>query len=312
MMINSIVIGLFLLLMGCGQGDHQTYQGYVEGDNIYIASPNAGILDALAVHKGQYVKKGQLLFRLDADPQALVVEEAQANLKQAEYTLTDIKKPRRTPEIEAIKAQMAQIDARIQLSQIRVDRDSSLYKKKAIDKDSLDAAISVLTEQKNAKQELEENLKLALLGHRDEQILAQQALISAMKAKLAQAKWELDQKSRQAPADGIIFDTYYRQGEFVGAQQPVLSLLTPDNVHVEFFVPVEDLQKLRLGQKLSFKCFTCDDSETAIIDYISPEAQYVPPLVYSTENRDKIVFRIRAKLPDFNEYKPGEPVLVTR
>ncbi|WP_019215981.1 HlyD family secretion protein, partial [Legionella tunisiensis] len=113
-----------------------------------------------------------------------------------------------------------------------------------------------------------------------------------------------------APNDGYIFDTYYREGEFVGSQQAILSLLPPNNVHIEFFVPVEALTQLRRGQEISFLCDGCMKTSQATINYISPEAQYIPPLVYSRDNNDKLVFRIKAKLRYPDEFKPGQPVSV--
>ena len=120
----------------------------------------------------------------------------------------------------------------------------------------------------------------------------------------------MDQKSLYAPDKGIIFDVYYEEGEFVGAQKPLISLLTPNNVHVEFFVPVDNLALIKLGQKITISCFGCPHSTEASISFISPEAQFMPPLVYTRENSDKLVFRIQALFTKPNEYKVGQPVTV--
>ncbi|KTD08290.1 HlyD family secretion protein [Legionella jamestowniensis] len=301
---------ILTLLVGCGDSSQRRFQGYVEGENIYLASPNSGILKQLFAHRGDHVTKGQLLFQLDEDPQALVVKQSEADLIQAQKTLNDLEQPRRIPEIEAIKAQIEQTDARLKLAEIRVRRMEMLYAKQAVDKDSVDAAIAHYKEQQQLKAQYESNLQLARLGSRNEQIKAQQAQVISLEAKLKEAQWQLAQKRMYAPAEGYIFDTYYRVGEFVGSQQAVLSLLPPENVRIQFFAPVEVLPQLKRGQKIEFICFGCSQSSTAIVDYISPEAEFIPPLVFSRENEDKLVFRIKARIVQPDKFKPGEPVTV--
>ncbi|MGQ3892757.1 HlyD family secretion protein [Legionella sp. CNM-4043-24] len=307
------VLPLILLITcvsACDNGDTSAFQGYVEGENIYMASPYSGTLINLAVTRGQSVKKGQLLFRLDPEPEQLRVKQAQSDVDRALHVVNDLKNPRRSPEIDQIKAQIEQVNARISLAQIRVSRNQELYARKAVDKDSLDAAISNLEDQQKLKAQYEASLHLAEMGSREEQIYAQEAELMLLKEKQKDAAWQLAQKTVYAPGDGIIFDTYFLEGEFVAAQQAVLSLLTPGNVRIEFFVPVDTLPQLTIGQKITFLCEGCTKRDEASISYISPEAQYIPPLVYSRDNNQKLVYRIKARLYSFNQYKPGQPVMV--
>lgn len=299
-----------IALAGCGAVEEHHYQGYVEGENVYLASPYSGVLKTLYVQRGQQVEKGQLLFSLDADPQALIVKQSEADLLQAEKVLNDLKQPRRTPEIAAIKAQIAQTDAELKLAAIRVRRVEQLWVKQAIDKDSVDAAHAHYKEQEQLKEQYQSNLELANLGSRAEQIKAQEAQLILLTEKLNEAKWELNQKTIKASDTGFIFDTYYREGEFVASQQAVLSLLPPKNIRIEFFVPVWQLPNLHVKQTINFECEGCSKNNQALIDYISPEAQYIPPLVYSRDNQDKLVFRIKALIKNPEKFKPGQPVSV--
>lgn len=305
-----LIFVLILLIAACSGEQHQQFAGYVEGENIYLASPFYGVLKKLAVHRGQQVKKGELLFNLDNNPQIINLEQVKAELEQANSTLADLKKPRRTPEIKAIQAQIDQTNAQIKLADIRVSRYQKLYSKQATDKDSLDAALATLQQQQDLKSQYESNLALAQLGSRDDQIIAQQKHIDALTARYNEAQWELAQKTLYAPASGVIFDTYYREGEFVAAQQSVLSILTPDNIRIEFFVPLEFLAKIKVGQKISFDCDGCAENNSAVIRYVSPDAEYLPPLVYSSDNDSKLVFRIKAHIDNPSAFKPGQPVTV--
>ncbi len=306
-----LFIILFLTVaFSCSQEEPQQYQGYVEGENIYLASPYAGILEKLVVQRGETVRQGQLLFSLDPNPQFLLLQQDEATLLEAQKVLKDLIQPRRSSEISAIRAQIEQVDAQVKLASIRVDRMRELFTRQAVSKDTLDAALAFFQEQKKIKEQYQSNLELAQLGSRVEQIKAQQARVEAFRAKLSERRWQLNQKTIRAPAAGIIFDTYYKSGEFVANQQAVLSLLTPDNVRLEFFVPAKVLANLNIGQNIAFNCEGCLQNSKATISYISPEAEYLPPLVYSRENSEKLVFRIQARLSEPEKFKPGQPLTV--
>jgi HlyD family secretion protein len=298
------------LLSSCHKAHHHSYQGYVEGENLYLASPYSGDLVETFVKRGQRVKKGQLLFRLDDNPQLLDVKQDQALLMQAKKVLADLSKPRRLPEVNAIIAQIAQVDAQINLAALRVKRNQELVKKSALDQDSLDASVERFNELKYLKIQTEENLKLAKEGSRPDQIKAQKALVYSLLARVNNDKWKLSQKSIYAPADGVIFDTYFLKGEWVDSSQPIASLLEPNNIRIEFFVPVKELASVHVNQTITFDCDGCTKENKARISYISPEAEYIPPLVYSRENNDKLVFRIKAALNHPEQFKPGQPVIV--
>lgn len=316
-MIASMNIKILTLLVtimsltSCGNSDQHRYQGYVEGDNIYLAAPYSGALIKSCVHRGQNVKKGELLFQLDPDPQSLQVNETAAALKQVEQVYMDLQEPRRPAEIAAIQAQIGQASSQARLAAVRMKRNQTLFDKHVLDKDTLDASRERHQELLYLKAQFEANLKLAQEGSRPAQIKAQEAQIALVKSKMNQTQWQLTQKSVYAPAAGVIFDTYFFPGEFVGIQQPIAALLTPDNIHISFFVPASALPGIRVDQQITFGCDGCAENNVAIISYISPEAEYVPPLVYSRDNRDKLVFRVKAAISDSMKFKPGQPVIVT-
>lgn len=306
-----ILVFIFVQLVACGKNDHHSVQGYVEGEQIFLASPYNGSLEQLNVVRGQHVSKGELLFKLDSNPQSMNIDQVEGELSQAQNTLADLQKPRRAPEILAIEAQIEQAKSNVALAEVRVARFQKLYDKQASDKDTLDAAKANLEHEKQIQNQYEANLELAKLGGREDQIKAQKAQINSLSAKLKLAKWELAQKTVIAPSNGVIFDTYFRKGEFVGSQQPVVSLLAPENIRIEFFVPLNVAPQIHVGQKIQFTCEGCAANNSGIITYISPDAEFVPPLVYSRENYEKLVFRIKAQIANPQSFKPGQPVEVT-
>lgn len=133
--------------------------------------------------------------------------------------------------------------------------------------------------------------------------------LNQAKAQLSQIQWAYDQKTKIAPASGFVFNTYFRLGENVPANRPVLSILTPDNIKVLFYVPEPLLSKIKLRQTIYFNCDGCKKT-TATISYISPEAEYTPPVIYSKDSRQKLVYLIRADIPlnIAQNFHPGQPV----
>ena len=306
-----IVLYLAPALIGCHSNTHEKqYIGYVEAQNTYLAAPYSGTLDTLAIGRGEAVKKGQFLLQLDRNPQAIILEKNAADIAQAQHILQDLINPRRPEEINAIMAQIAQVEAHITLAQLRVTRYQKLFKQNAASKDVLDTTLENLNQQQKLKDQYQANLNLAKHGARDEQIQAQRKQVESLMILQKEMQWELAQKRIVAPDGGIIFDTYFTRGEFVKAGQPVLSLLSPQNLFAVFFVPAQVLGNLKKGQRITLKKAGQGSSKAATIDYISPEAEYLPPLVYSRDNYDKLVFRIKARISDFHDFQPGMPLVV--
>ena len=139
---------------------------------------------------------------------------------------------------------------------------------------------------------------------------ADAAQVASQQAALDKAKWSFDQKQQFAPADALVHDTLYRQGEWVAAGNPVVVLLPPENLKVRFFVPQEVLPKIKTGETVSVSFDGAAKNYSATVNYISTQAEYTPPVIYSRENRAKLVFMIEAKFSpaDAADVRPGQPV----
>lgn len=135
------------------------------------------------------------------------------------------------------------------------------------------------------------------------------ARLEAAKQALIQLEKKLADAAPKAPTAGLIEDTFFRPGEFVTAGQPVLSLLPPENIKARFFVPQAEVPHLKVGQAVTLTCDGCAQPIAATINYISAEAEYTPPVIYSVGSRDKLMFMLEAKPNQFAEYlRPGLPV----
>jgi HlyD family secretion protein len=153
-------------------------------------------------------------------------------------------------------------------------------------------------------------LETARLGARDDVVTAGEANVRALEATVARARWQSEQKSQSAPTAGVVFDTIYRQGEWVEAGRPVIALLPPQNVKVRAFVPETSVGKLRQGQEVTVHVDGVANPFKGTISFISPQAEYTPPVIYSDANRAKLVFMIEAVFsPEAAaQLHPGQPV----
>lgn len=308
----GILLCFCLWLTGCQRQDNNLQQGYIEAELTYLASPISGTLERLTVQRGDTVTQGQPLFALDQQPQAASYQQAQANLQHAQETLSDLEAGQRATILEAIQAQITQAKAQAELTKLQLNRYQQLYAQHAIDKNTLDEIVASHQQATGLLKQYQANLAENKLGSRQQLIAAQKALVASADAQLKQAQWEVQQKTLSAPANAIVFDTYYQSAEFVPQGSPVLSLLLPDSVRVIFYVPEPLLAKIKIGQVVTLHCDNCTATYQAKIDYISPSAEYTPPLIYSEQNNSKLVFAVKAALMGnaVQNLHPGQPVSV--
>lgn len=301
-----------VLLVGCSRHDENTYQGYVEGEYVYLGSSQAGKLTQLQVTRGQTVKADAPLFALDVVDETAALQQAQEQLAAARSQLADIQTGKRVPEVNVNRAQLAQAAANARKAALQLTRDEAQYSAGGVSKAQLDDSRANADATSAQVRELTNQVQVARLPGRSQQISAQQAQVAAAEAVVAQAQWKLDQKRVNAPADGLIYDTLYRNGEWVPAGSPVVQMLPPQNIKVRFFVPETLVGALTPGREVIMHCDGCAADVPAKITYVSNNAEYTPPVIYSNESRAKLVYMIEAhpSVADATKLHPGQPVTV--
>lgn len=302
-----------LLISACAHRQANTYQGYVEGRFVYVASPQSGRLEQLSVARGQTIPSGQPLFALDREPEASELRQAQQLLHSAQSRLADLQTGKRPAEVDVTRAQLAQ--ARTQQNQANAILASyqAQYRAGGIPKTDLITAQAAADSSTARVHEIEATLAVDALPAREQQIKAQQNQVAADRASLADAEWRLQQKEIASPRQGLVFDTLYRVGEWVSAGNPVIELLPPENIELRFFVPEPVMGALRVGQNVTVHCDGCSANVPASITYISPQCEYTPPVLYSNQNRAKLVFMVVARPPldKATMLHPGQPIEVS-
>jgi HlyD family secretion protein len=135
-----------------------------------------------------------------------------------------------------------------------------------------------------------------------------EAIIRTETARLNAARARLTRRKLASPVNGSVQEIYYRPGEVVSAGRPVVSLLPPNNIKIRFFVPETVLPKISLGQSVEIHCDGCKTDVPARVTYISRSSEFTPPVIYSLEERSKLVYLIEARTEATGELRVGQPV----
>jgi HlyD family secretion protein len=138
-----------------------------------------------------------------------------------------------------------------------------------------------------------------------------EAALRQAKANLEWAQTRLARRNAHSPGDGTIEQIYYRPGETVPAGRPVVALLPPGNLKIRFFAPQAVLPELKYGNVVGISCDGCEKGLTAKISFIARSAEFTPPVIYSVEERAKLVFLIEARPERPEKFRVGQPVTVT-
>jgi HlyD family secretion protein len=269
-MKRILILSLALLAAACGRETPALLQGYGEADYIYLSSQDSGIVGELFVREGDVVEAGARVFRLDPERLAYGAESAELQRAAAAAAV-------RTAQAQATLAQRnyarsAQLAERGFYSRARLDADRA----------ALDVANAQLAQARR------------------------QAAAAGAETGLAEER--LSDLAGTAPRAGTIEQIYHRTGEVVSAGQPIAALLTPENMKVRFFAPEAMLAQLPVGARVLVSCDGCERPVEARVSFVAREPQFTPPVIYSLDQRDKLVFLVEARFDAATPIRPGMPV----
>jgi len=133
------------------------------------------------------------------------------------------------------------------------------------------------------------------------------AELRSAEARVATSQTRLARRRLVSPVAGTVQQVYFRPGEMVPAGRPVLAILPPGNLKVRFFVPEPVLPRVAYGETITVRCDGCAN-QSARVSFIAKSAEYTPPVIYSLEERNKLVFLIEALPEQPDKLRVGQPV----
>lgn len=267
--MKRLLITLAFLTTACG-GEDAALQGYGEADYIYLASQDAGILSEILVREGDTVEAGATVFRLDPQRLGYSAQSTEAQRQAAR---------------EAVRTARAQVT----LTQRNYARGLELAQRGFYPRANLDS-------------------DRAARDAASAQLAQAQREVSAIGAETELAQDRLRDLQGVAPATGTVERIFHRPGEVVAAGEPIAMILPPQNMKVRFFAPQDMLARLPMGARVLVSCDGCGDPQLATISFVAREPQFTPPIIYSLDQRDKLVFLIEARMDAPSHIRPGMPV----
>ncbi len=303
-----------IVVAACNEQAARPLQGYVEGDYVRLASPFAGTLQQLSVHRGEEVAAGAPVFALESVNETAARRQAEAQLAAAKARAENLRSGRRPPEVEAVAEQLRQAQAARDLAATNLKRQQDLARRGFVSQAALDDARTQLKSAEAQVASLAAQVASAKLpGGRPAEIRAAEAEVAAAREALAQSEWRLAQRAVTAPVAARVHDTYYVVGDWVTAGSPVVALLAPGNVKARFYLPETMLARVRPGTRVELHCDGCPAAIPATVTFVADRAEFTPPVLYSKENRTKLVYLVEAKpsAQDAARLNPGQPVDVS-
>ncbi len=297
-----------------GYGDDPTpvYNGYVEADYVYVAPSVTGRIRTLSVAEGDAVTVGAFLFDMDASQQRASLRAANARVAQAEANLRNLETGSREAEIAVIRASLEEARAARALAETTLARTENLAQRGIVTQARVDTDRSALDQANAHVAQLDAQLRVAELPARGEQVIAAQATLDAARADAEVAAARLDDMRTTAPITGRIEKVYYTVGEVASAGTPVVSILPPNALKVLFYLPETVRSSFDVGDRLALSCDGCADGIDASITRMASDPQYTPPIIYSRDERHRMVFRAEARLAPGTGLLPGQPVSLER
>lgn len=268
--MKRLLILSFALLTACAREPSSVLQGYGEADYIYLSSQESGVVSELSVREGDSVEAGARIFSLD--PDRLAFNEASARAQSAAAA-------------SAIRTAQAQAT----LAQRNYRRGAELFERGFYPRARLDS-------------------DRAAMDSANAQLAQARRESGAAGAATGLARSRLSDAIGQSPAAGTIQQIFHRPGEVVAAGQPIVALLTPENMKVRFFAPEARLAQFPVGARILVSCDGCAQPIEAHVSFVASEPQFTPPVIYSLDQREKLVFLIEARFNAATPIRPGMPV----
>jgi HlyD family secretion protein len=282
--------------------------GYVEGDYVLIAPVATAQIASLAVARGDRVEAGTVLVEMERRDAEIALSQSTAGLAQAESQLANLREGRRPEEVRVIEATLASAKAQADEAERSAERLRNLAQRGAATATQADDAETAAAVARANVAQAEANLAVARLPARPQEIAAAEAGVEGAMAARARAEWDLGKRQLTAPAAGTIHDVIRTEGELAGPSAPVLSMLPDGAVKLRLYVPESAISSVRQGSRLGVNCDGCADGLGATVTYISDAPEFTPPVIYSLQNRQKLVYLIEARPDEPGGLKPGQIV----
>jgi HlyD family secretion protein len=286
--------------------------GYVEGDYVNLAPVTSAELAEVNVRMGDRVEAGAVVARQERTDAEIALAQAEAARGQAEAELANLKEGSRPEEIRVTEASLEAARVRLADAERQAQRNTELNRQGVVPQATLDTVITARDTAATEVAQLEAELAVQKLPARPQVVAAAESSLEGAEAAVRDAAWRLAKRDVTAPAPGEITDIFRRAGEIAGPTAPVAELLPDGAWKLVLYVGEPDVARLATGNRLAVRCDGCPAGLAATVSYVANEPEFTPPVIYSLENRQKLVYRVEARpAPGDATLRPGQIVDVS-
>jgi len=300
--VGLVAVGLvlWLFLRSGGRKSDEVFTGYVISDNVYMSSPVAGTLARVEVQRGQRVAAGAPLFRIDPTVRAAETEQARATIAANEA------------QVNQQQASLARARSDLAAAQADAERAGAEYRRLAAAQRQKPGSVAQLDlDQARASYEgalRKRDAARTQIGSASSAIAAARAQVRQSQAGLTSAERQLNELAPVAPSAGRVENVMFKPGESVTPNAPVVSIVPDGQVKMRFYVPQSLVSSYQPGRRVAIGCDGCAAGMTATVEFVANEPEYTPPVIYSLDAREKLVFLVEARPSDPRKLLPGQPI----
>ena len=276
--------------------------GRIEATEVDIATKIAGRIDTILVSEGQFVRQGEVLAKMDTRVLNEQRQEAIAQIKEAESAVAAARAllEQRQSEMRAAQAVVKQRDAELASVSKRHTRSQTLSTRGAVSAQQLDddraAAESARAALESAKAQV--SASNAAIEAARTNIIQAQTRVEAAQATERRIQADIDDSELKAPRDGRVQYRVAEPGEVLAAGGRVLNMVDLSDVYMTFFLPTEQAGLLKIGGEARLVLDAAPDLRVpATISFVASVAQFTPKTVETRDERLKLMFRVKARIP---------------
>ncbi len=302
---SGILIAVF---PGFSSEVDSSFSGYVEADYVYVAPTATGRIDGIFASENQSISAGDILFTQNREQQMAALLATSSAAEALKAAADNIRTGAREEELAVVRAQLEMALANQTLSQISLDRDLQLLNDGFVTAAKIDQERAGLASTTSQVNQLKAQLVSMELPARSAELIKAESNLQAALAEASAAEARLDAQTTFSPVSGTVERVLYSVGEVVMISAPVFSILPNGPNAVIFYIPETQLAGFEIGDSLLLSCDGCPAGKLAVLERIDSEPEFTPPIIYSRDERSRLVFRAKARLPEGVSLNPGQPV----
>jgi len=276
-----------------------TASGNIEAIEVTVSTKHPGQIKEILVDEGDHVKIGDILFIVDHELLDIQLRQAEAQTEQVQAQLNLLLAGPRKEDVSIAEEQVSLAEINLKQAQNDFERAKQLLETNTIPRQQYDDALTRYELTQNQLNTAKENLRRIKNIVRPEEIQSLKATLKASKISTDLIRKNIEDCTVKSPVDGIVSKKLSEAGEYLTPGASVLSISDLQTVDLYIYITEEDLGKIKLGQKAEVKTDSFKDRiYSGEVIFISPEAEFTPKNIQTQEDRTKLVFKVKIKIPN--------------